>query len=569
MYYVSGHSQTFCEGKGVTCYSLARDYVQAVTPLFIIIKIMSKSVIFCRVSSREQEETGYSLDAQEKLLRDYADRNELEVIKVFSVSESASGRKQRKNFEDMMKYVSKKDIKIVICEKVDRITRQLKDCVLINEWLEKDEDRQLHLVKNSLILHKNSRSQETLNWKIQVVLAENYIDNLKEEIRKGQREKISQGWLPTKPPMGYKIVERNGHKIHVIDEDYAPFIRKMFKLYATGTYSLSKLTKRMYKEGFRTRGGSKLHKSRLAEILSHPFYYGKIRWNDEIYEGKQEPLISKDLFNKVQSFMKRKNVPKYRKHNHLFKGMINCDCCGRSITWEKQKQFIYGHCTNSQKCSNDNWIREDKLEKQVLPAFKRLQINNKKILEWVRKALKEGQKSKVEYHTTALNSLNSQYKQIQKRIDNLYDDKVDEKISEEFYNRKFKQYKKERGNVLESIKKHEKASDSYQELGLNIYELSQKSTIIYSKANINQKKRLFNLVFDDLKLNEGKLLYSYQKHIEILYKAVKATNSSELSKIMKNHKGNSEQPEIVSIEALRDNNREIRNGKSRGQDSNP
>ncbi len=150
-----------------------------------------KAVIFCRVSSKEQEETGYSLSAQEKFLKEYADKKEFLIDKVFSISESASGKKQREIFSYMMEYVQKKDIKIIICEKVDRLSRNFKDAVLIDNWLEKDEERQVHLVKDSLILHKNSRSQEKLNWGIRIIFAKNYIDNLSEEVKKGQKEKNS------------------------------------------------------------------------------------------------------------------------------------------------------------------------------------------------------------------------------------------------------------------------------------------------------------------------------------------------------------------------------------------
>lgn len=117
-----------------------------------------KSVLLCRVSSKEQEETGYSLPAQEKLLSGYNEgKGFASKPKTFSISESASGHKQREIFNEMLTYVEKHDIKIIICEKADRLTRNFKDMVMIDEWLEKDEERQVHLVKDSLILHKNSR----------------------------------------------------------------------------------------------------------------------------------------------------------------------------------------------------------------------------------------------------------------------------------------------------------------------------------------------------------------------------------------------------------------------------
>ena len=211
-----------------------------------------KAVLLCRVSSKEQEETGYSLPAQEKLLTSYGDSKEFKIAKIFSITESASGSKQREVFDSMIAFIKKEGIKIIICEKVDRLTRNFKDAVDIDEWLEKDEERQVHLVKDSLILHKNSRSQEKLNWGIRILFAKNYIDNLSEEVKKGQKEKISQGWLPTKPPLGYKTIGEKGHKIHIVDEAVAPLIKKMFSLYATGNYSLKRLTTRCMKLGFVT-----------------------------------------------------------------------------------------------------------------------------------------------------------------------------------------------------------------------------------------------------------------------------------------------------------------------------
>jgi DNA invertase Pin-like site-specific DNA recombinase len=187
-----------------------------------------KAVIYTRVSSRGQEETGYSLPAQEKILREYAQRQSFEIAKVFSISESASGKRQREIFNQMISYVKRNGLRIILCEKVDRLTRNLKDAVMIDEWLEKDDQRQVHLVKDSLVLHKNSRSQEKLNWGIRIILAKNYIENLSEEIKKGQMEKIVQGWLPGTPPLGYKLVGQEKHKIAVIDDKKAPLVYFLF-----------------------------------------------------------------------------------------------------------------------------------------------------------------------------------------------------------------------------------------------------------------------------------------------------------------------------------------------------
>ena len=72
----------------------------------------------------------------------------------------------------------------MVFEKVDRVTRNLHSSVDIYDWLEANEHREVHCVKDSLIMHKYSKSQDKLNWDIKVAMAKNYSDNLSEEVRK-------------------------------------------------------------------------------------------------------------------------------------------------------------------------------------------------------------------------------------------------------------------------------------------------------------------------------------------------------------------------------------------------
>src|SRR3989344_4553272 len=212
-----------------------------------------KAVAYCRVSSKEQEETGYSLDSQEKLLKDYALKNGFNIVKVFRISESASGRQIRKSFDEMLEYTAKNKVPILLAEKIDRLTRNLKSAAITDEWVREDPKRAIHFVKESFILNSNSKAHDNLVWDMKVAIARFYTNNLSEETKKGQREKVAQGWLPKQSPLGYKIVGEKGHKIHVQEETVVPLIRKMFELYATGNYSLKALTKVMADEGLRSR----------------------------------------------------------------------------------------------------------------------------------------------------------------------------------------------------------------------------------------------------------------------------------------------------------------------------
>jgi site-specific DNA recombinase len=97
---------------------------------------MELAILWARVSTKEQAEEGYSLDSQLRLLRDYANKNNLKVIKEFTVPESASGKQERKRFLEMLAYLNEnKKIKNLLCEKVDRLTRSIRDLPKLDDWL--------------------------------------------------------------------------------------------------------------------------------------------------------------------------------------------------------------------------------------------------------------------------------------------------------------------------------------------------------------------------------------------------------------------------------------------------
>ncbi|PCI20300.1 hypothetical protein COB64_02120 [Candidatus Wolfebacteria bacterium] len=489
----------------------------------------TKVVINPRVSSKEQRETGYSLPAQEKLLKEYCVRKEFVVQKTFSVTETASKQKERKQFSEMLRYMKNKNTKTLVMEKVDRFTRNFRDAVTIDDWLNEDDERQVHFVKDSIVLHKNSRSQEKLNWGMRIVLAKNYTDNLSEEVKKGQMEKIAQGWLPTKPPLGYKTTGDKGHKIHIINEGKAPFIKEMFELYATGNYSIKELLRTMHSKGLRNRNGGKVSKSRAHHLLSDPFYYGKMRWKGEIYDGKHKPLIHKELFEVVQEKLKRKtSIPQFRKHVPIFKAKINCGICMKVVTWEIQKGRWYGGCKNckSKMSKVKKYIRQEELETQLFQIFDNVALHNMRLLEWLNTTLKEDHIGEIECTRKRKEEINENLERIENRLEIMYEDKLDGKITPEFYARKSKEYKEEKENILASLHTLGVDNTQYYEAGIAIHELASSATEIYQNKNVSteEKRLLLSYIFSNSSLNAGKLTPNYTLAFEFLCEWVPRLN---------------------------------------------
>jgi len=160
---------------------------------------MKKAFVYARVSSKEQEREGFSIPAQLKLLHEYAARNDLRLLKEFVDIETAKTT-GRQSFDEMVQFLkNNRDCRTVLVEKTDRLYRNLRDAVTLE-----DLDIEIHLVKEGQIISKDAKSQTKLIHGMHLVLARHYIENLREEVKKGMREKAEQGIYPSRPPLGYR-----------------------------------------------------------------------------------------------------------------------------------------------------------------------------------------------------------------------------------------------------------------------------------------------------------------------------------------------------------------------------
>src|SRR5216684_8226657 len=210
------------------------------------------AVKYGRVSSKEQEKEGFSIPAQWKLLDQYAKSEAFRVVREFVDIETAK-KPGRPGFEEMVKFLKRSAVRVLLVEKTDRLYRNLKDYVTMD-----DLDIEIHFVKESVVLSKDSRSSEKFMHGIKVLMAKNYIDNLSEETKKGMLEKAEQSIYPSFAPLGYRnVMGPNGKRVVEPDPDVAPMITQIFQWYATGNCSIIEVTDRARQTGLVSRGAKK------------------------------------------------------------------------------------------------------------------------------------------------------------------------------------------------------------------------------------------------------------------------------------------------------------------------
>jgi hypothetical protein len=138
-----------------------------------------QAVIYARVSSKEQEKEGFSIPAQLKLLKEYAAANGFAVAQEYVDVETAK-QTGRAAFGEMVAYLkAHPSVRVMLVEKTDRLYRNLKDWVTVDEL-----EVEMHFPKEGVVLSRESRSSEKFMHGIKVLMAKNYIDNLSEEARK-------------------------------------------------------------------------------------------------------------------------------------------------------------------------------------------------------------------------------------------------------------------------------------------------------------------------------------------------------------------------------------------------
>ncbi len=235
--------------------------------------------------------------------------------------------------------------RVLLVEKTDRLYRNLKDWVVMD-----DLDLEVHFVKENFVLSGDSRSHEKFMHGIKVLMAKNYIDNLSEETKKGLIEKAEQGYWPSQAPYGYRnVVGDDGKKIIEPDPYVAPLIIGLFEWFASGTHSTKDAARKAKNDGlvFRKSKGQ-LPKSTVHRVLRNPIYMGEFVWKGKTYQGIHRPLVSRELWERVQHILDGRYAKRGRsgKRDFAFSRLIECGHCGCAMVGELKKgKYVYYHCT--------------------------------------------------------------------------------------------------------------------------------------------------------------------------------------------------------------------------------
>jgi site-specific DNA recombinase len=491
-----------------------------------------QAVIYARVSSKEQEKEGFSIPAQLKLLKEYASANGFAVAEEYIDVETAK-QTGRAAFGEMVAYLkAHPSVRVMLVEKTDRLYRNLKDWVTVDEL-----NVEMHFPKEGVVLSRESRSSEKFMHGIKVLMAKNYIDNLSEEARKGMQEKAEQGIWPTKTPLGYRnITGPDGKKIIAVDPALSPIVAQMFEWYSRGDISLKEAARKAHAAGLLyPKSGAKVPVSTVHTILRNRLYTGWFEWNGKLIQGKHEALVPVELWERVQGVLDGRFAKKAKRgrHDFPFSGLIACHACGCAVVGEIKKQrYVYYHCTGyADKCQGNpascrrKYVREEALEARFTELLGRLKFDDE-VLEWVRDALHASHADERREHEEAIRRHQAEYNRLNDRIHAMYVDKLDGLVEAAFFEKMSNQWREEQSRCQREIERHQNANKSYLDEGIALLELARNAQRLFAKQEPREKRRLLNFVLSNCTWEDGEVVATFREPFDML--AETAANSSRL-----------------------------------------
>jgi DNA invertase Pin-like site-specific DNA recombinase len=396
-------------------------------------------VIYARVSTKGQQEEGFSIPAQLKAIRTFCAKEGFEPITEFVEAQSA-GKSGRKQFGAMLDFLREHpEVRLVVAHKLDRLYRNFADQIKLEE--------ELGIRARYVLGDVPDSPQGELLRDVQLSVAKFYLGNLSEEVMKGMAEKAAQGgWCAGAAPIGY-LNDKQTRSL-VVDPLRAPLVQHAFERYATGLVSLDDLANELHSMGLRSlRSGRKVYPSSLHIMLHNPLYCGVIRYKGNVYQGQHEALISWDLYDRVQkAFEPNGTANAEQKHVFALRDFLYCDVCGCKITAEKQRGHVYYRCTHSKGrdvCDQRTYTREEKLAEQIEDVLATIEIGPEVLQSLVEESrLLDEQQGRD--GSSALAALEDALAENRGKTDRLLDSYLDGIINQDTYQRKAKELGQDR-----------------------------------------------------------------------------------------------------------------------------
>ena len=306
------------------------------------------------------------------------------------------------------------------------------------------------------------------------------------------------------------------------------FIKKAFEAYATGNHTLKNIRKIINGLGLVGKKGKMLSVSNYQHMLKNPIYYGVIRYNGELYNGKHEPIITKKLFDEVQEVMTRKSKPQKdeKMKFFLYRGFFKCGECGFTITADKKikksgKSYTYYYCTKKNprhKCKQNVFTREEKISSQIKTELQKVSLSDD-CSDWM---IKELEKEKIQSNQSSnffAQKTKNELSKLDEKLEKLMTAYLENALNLYEY-RKSKNILVNQKQVLkDKISSFDRKSNNRFELSINFIKASKQAKIIALQENPERIRDFLKKIGSNFQIQNQNISFSPRGAWQIVAKS--------------------------------------------------
>ncbi len=366
--------------------------------LQVAVPIQMKYCLYARKSTEQEDKQALSIESQVREMMALAERDGLEIVEVKRESHSSKEVGQRPVYNELISEIRQGKFNGILTWAPDRLARNAGDLGAVVDLM---DQQLLHEIRTFSQRFTNNPNEKFLLM-ILGSQAKLENDNKMVNVKRGLRARVEMGLWPSVAPTGYLNHPDRNKKCEVILDEYrADVIKQMFEKVAENGWSGRKLYHWLrYEIKFVTKNGKPLTLSNVYIILKSTFYYGEFEYpkgGGKWYKGKHEPIITKDLYNRVQIQITNDYAVRSQNKEFAFTRMITCGLCGSGVTAEEkfkrqkngnEHHYVYYVCTkfNDKHCPC-GYIREEELIEQLAGILDTISLDSIGMKEKIRAGL--------------------------------------------------------------------------------------------------------------------------------------------------------------------------------------
>lgn len=322
-----------------------------------------KYCLYARKSTEEEDKQALSIESQVREMTRLAEKDGLNIVEVKRESHSSKEVGQRPVYNELLAEVRTGKFNGILTWAPDRLSRNAGDLGAVVDLLDQKKLLEIRTYTQKFTNNPNEK------FMLMILGSQAKLENDQKiiNVKRGLRARCEMGWRPTTPATGYLSEKHVDKKCQVrLDPKRATVIRQIFEKVGNEKWSGRQTYKWLTKTGFKTKTGKKLSLANVYLILRNTYYYGEFEYpvgSDSWYQGKHEPIITRELFDKVQANLQDQYIPKTESKEFAFTKLIKCGYCESGITADEKfkklkdggvNRHVYYMCTRAKDtdCAN-------------------------------------------------------------------------------------------------------------------------------------------------------------------------------------------------------------------------